>query len=127
MTAGDEGRFDRAFNTFYKLLDDESVMVASHVAGVSGQIARARPPLQTRITQQLLKIGHTHFPADRQALIMSYAIQSFGEYFAEATLRDQDRMVAFVQQQIDCASPKTRKLAKDFLKQRTDTPAAPLH
>ena len=120
VTAGDDGRFERSFNVFYKLLDDESVMVASHVAGVSGQIARAKPQLQPKITQQLMSIPQTHFPAERQALIISYALLSLNEYFAEAAPRDQDRMLAFAQQQLDCASPKTRKLAKDFIKQRTE-------
>jgi hypothetical protein len=128
VAAGDEGRFDKTFNTFYKLLDDDSVMVASHVAGVSGQIACARPELQPKITQQLLKIDQTHFPSDRQALIISYAILSFGAYFAAAAPRDQERIIAFVQQQLECASPKTRRLAKDFLKQwTTSTPAEPAH
>src|SRR5512139_2860989 len=66
VTAGDEGRFVKTFNTFYKLLDDESVMVASHVAGVSGQIARAKPALRSKITQRLLGIARTHFAAERQ-------------------------------------------------------------
>jgi len=116
VTAGDEGRFEKSFNAFYKLLDDESVMVASHVAGVSGQIARAKPQLRPKITQRLLSIPQTHFPADRQALIMSYAMLALDEYFADAAPRDQDRMLAFAHQQLDCASPKTRKLAKDFIK-----------
>lgn len=119
VTAGDEGRFEKSFNAFYKLLDDESVMVASHVAGVSGQIARAKPALRPKITQRLLGIPQTHFPAERQALITSYALLSLNEYFAESTPRDQDRIVAFAQQQLDCASPKTRRLAKDFIKQWT--------
>ena len=120
VTAGDEGRFEKSFSAFYKLLDDESVMVAAHVAGVSGQIARAKPQLRPKITQRLLSIPQTHFPAERQALIMSYALVSLDEYFTDATTRDQDRILAFVHQQIDCASPKTRKLAKDFIKKWTD-------
>jgi len=120
VTAGDEGRFEKSFNAFYKLLDDESVMVASHVAGVSGQIARARPLLQPKITQRLLGITQTHFPAERQALIISYAIPALDEYFANSSAREQDRILAFVQQQIDCASPKTRRLAKDFVKKWTE-------
>jgi hypothetical protein len=32
-------------------------------------------------------------------------------------------MLAFAHQQIDCASPKTRKLAKEFIK-KWETPAA---
>jgi hypothetical protein len=117
VSAGDEGRFEKSFNAFYKLLDDESVMVASHVAGVSGQIARAKSALRPKITQRLLGIPQTHFPPERQALITSYALLSLNEYFADATARDQDRILAFVRQQLDCASPKTRKLAKDFIKQ----------
>jgi hypothetical protein len=120
VTAGDEGRFEKSFNAFYRLLDDESVMVASHVAGVSGQIARAKALLQPKITQRLLGITQTHFPAERQALIVSYAIPSLDEYFAEATAREQGRILAFVQRQIDCASPKTRKLARDFIKKWTE-------
>jgi hypothetical protein len=116
VTAGDDGHFEKTFNTFYKLLDDESVMVAAHVAGVSGQIAKAKPELQSKITRRLLDIDKTHFPADRQAMIMSYALPSFDQYFAAAAARDQDRILAFAHQQIDCASPKTRKLAKDFIK-----------
>lgn len=123
VSAGDEGRFEKSFNAFYKLLDDESVMVASHVAGVSGQIARAKPALRPKITQRLLSIPQTHFPPARQALITSYALLSLNEYFANAAPRDQDRILAYVQQQLDCASPKTRKLAKDFIK-KWGTPAA---
>ena len=115
IDAGDEGRFEKSFNTFYKLLNDESVMVASHVAGVSGRIARAKPALQSKITRQLLDIDQTHFPPDRQALIISYAIPSLDEYFADATPRDQDRILAFVQKQVDCPSTKTSKLANDFV------------
>ncbi len=120
VAAGDDDRFEKSFNTFYRLLDDESVMVASHVAGVSGQIACAKPQLQSKITQRLLTIEQTHFPPDRQALIISYAIQSFDQYFADTAARDQDRILAFVQQRVDCASPKTRKLAKDFVKKWTE-------
>ncbi len=120
VTAGDDGRFEKSFTTFYRLLDDESVMVASHTAGVSGQIARAKPQLRSKITHRLLSIPQTHFPADRQALIISYALTALDEYFAESTARDQDRILAFTHQQIDCASPKTRKLAKDFIKKWTD-------
>ena len=123
VTAGDDGRFERTFSAFYHLLDDASVMVASHVAGVSGQIARAKPVLQAKITQRLLSIRQTHFSADRQALIISYALLSLDQYFAETAARQQDRILAFVRQQLDAASPKTRRLAKDFLKKWTEQPA----
>ncbi len=111
-----ENRFEKAFKVFYSLLDDESVMVASHTAGVSGAIARAKPALQTKITKRLLEVDRTHFDARRQALINSYVIAALGEYFAELLAKDQDRVIAVVHGQLDSASPKTRKAAKEFLK-----------
>jgi hypothetical protein len=112
--ADDEGRFDKAFNTFYGLLDDESVMVASHIAKVSGKIAQAKPHLQDKITKRLLAIDKTHFDAERQGLVKGYAIAALDEYYAEA--HDQAKILAFVRKQLSAASPKTRKAAKDFLK-----------
>ena len=42
VVAGDDGRFEKSFNTFYRLLDDESVMVAAHVADRPPRRARSR-------------------------------------------------------------------------------------
>jgi hypothetical protein len=108
------GLFEKAFNVFYGLLDDESVMVASHAAGVSGSIAKAKPALQTKITKRLLDIGKTHFEPGRQDLIKSYIIEAFSLYVDES--RDKARIIEFVRQQLNASSPKTRKLAKEFLK-----------
>jgi len=113
VTAGDEGRFEKTFNTFYKLLDDESIMVASHVAGVSGQIAKAKPALQSKITRRLLDIDKTHFAADRQALIISYALPSFAQYFADADARRTLESILH---------PKIRQTARQLLAQHADAP-----
>jgi len=111
--ADDAGRFEKAFNAFYALLDDESVMVASHVAGASGKIAKARPGLRRKITRRLLEIDKTHFDASRRDLVKSYIIQAFGEYIEGS--RDRAKILAFVRQQLESVSPKSRKLAKAFL------------
>ncbi len=108
-----KGLFEKVFDVYYGLLDDESVMVASHLAGTSGKIAKAKPALQPKITQCLLAVDKTHFNASRQALIKSYIIEAFSEYFEES--EDKAMMIAFVKQQVDCESPKTRRAAKVFL------------
>ena len=108
------GLFDKAFNVFFDLLDDKSVMVASHTAGLSGKIAKAKPSLQSRITKRLLDIDKTHFDPSRQGLIKSYIIEALDQYFAES--KNKTEIIAFVKQQVNCASPKTRKMAKAFLK-----------
>lgn len=114
VEADEDDRFDAIFDSYYSLLDDESVMIASHVAGVSGKIAQAKPKLQTRITKRLLNIDATHFEPGRKDLIKSYAIESFDAYFEEA--ENQEEIVEFVRRQLDCTSPKTRKSAKRFLR-----------
>ena len=114
VQAGDEGRFEKDFDVYYSLLDDESVMVASHAAGASGKIARAKPHLQSNITRRFLDIDRSHFDESRKSLIKSYIIQAFGEYFKAA--QDKAGIIAFVKRQLDCSSPKTRKMAREFLK-----------
>ena len=113
IKADETGLFEKAFNVYYGLLDDESVMVASHAAGASGRIAKAKPALQSKITKRLLEVDKTHFDANRQGLIKGYVIEALDEYFEVS--KDKAKILAFVKQQMDCHSPKTRKLAKAFL------------
>lgn len=108
------GRFEAILDTFFDLLDDESVMVASHTAAVAGQIALAQPELQSRISKKLFGINHTHFDPERKGLVCSYAIGSFDEYFSQAD--NPDEIAAFVREQLKSTSPKTRKMAASFLK-----------
>jgi hypothetical protein len=109
-----EGRFEALLDDFFSLLDDESVMVASHTAAVAGKIALARPELQERITKKLLGISQTHFDAERKGLVAGAAIDSFEEYFSQSS--NQDEIASFVRRQLNSASPKARKLAAAFLK-----------
>ncbi|UCH62285.1 MAG: hypothetical protein JSU77_10820 [Fidelibacterota bacterium] len=113
VPADKHGLFDKAFDIYYDLLDDRSIMVAAHAAGRSGKIARAKPALQPKITGRLLNIEQTHFDQGRQDLIKPFIIESFEEYFERS--QDKAQILAFVRQQVNCRSPKARKLAKAFL------------
>ena len=106
-----EGRFERIFDRYFDLLSDDKVMVARYLAQSAGRIARAKPHLQARIVDRLLgidRIQHRH-----KELIKADVIASFGEFFEESV--DQERMRAFVEQQVDSSSPKTWKAARQFL------------
>ncbi len=109
-----EDRFQKIFDSYYSLLDDKSVIVAIYVAGNSAQIVRAKPHLENRITNILLNIDKTHHPAGRKELIKAGAIEAFMEYFAKA--RNKAKILEFVTKQQDSESPKTRKIAKAFIK-----------
>jgi len=109
-----KNKFEKIFDKFYHLLNDKSVIPAAHLAGNSGKIAQAKPKLQTKITNKLLSIDKTHHAPERRDLIKGYAIESFSEYFEKA--ENKNKIIDFVKKQLDCKSPKTRKIAKQFLK-----------
>ena len=109
-----ENRFEKIFDKYFGLLDDKSMIVAIYVASSSGKIVRAKPKLESEITNRLLDIDETHHPEGRKPLIKAGAIEAFNLYFTEAT--DKERILAFVREQQKCDSPKTRKIAQDFLR-----------
>ncbi len=110
--ADPENRFEKIFDTYYGLLGDKSVIPPAHVTLNSGKIALAKPKLRAKITNRLLDIDNT---VQRHTdLVKASAIEAFDTYFGES--KDQERIIEFVKAQLDCESPKTRKMAKAFLK-----------
>lgn len=51
--ADSRDKFNKIFDKYYDLFND-SVIVAGHLAANSGKIAKAKPELQTRVTNELL-------------------------------------------------------------------------
>jgi hypothetical protein len=107
-------KFEKVFDRFYGLLNDRSFITAAYLAGASGKIAKAKPKLQTRITNRLLSIDKTHHEQERKDLVKTNIIEAFEEYFDQT--RNKKRIIEFVKKQLNCKSPKTRKAAKEFLK-----------
>jgi hypothetical protein len=110
--ADSESKFEKIFDVYYGLLNDKSVIPRAHVAVNSGKIALAKPNLRAEITNRLLamdKVVQRH-----RDLVKASAIEAFDAYFEES--EDQRRIIEFVRAQLDCESPKTRKMAKAFLK-----------
>jgi hypothetical protein len=106
-------RLEGIFERLYSILDGEGTIAAAHLARNSGKIARAKPELRAKITQRLLNIDRTHHGRQKE-LIKGHAIEAFDEYFEEA--EDQLEILEFVKQQLKSQSPKTKKLAREFLK-----------
>lgn len=114
LSAADQGaRMQADLGALLVLLDSPSVMVAGHTAAAAGQVAAACPSLQAIITERLLKASAPERDAERAALIVSYVLDAFDLYIEGCPQRE--RMVGLAFSQIDCASPKTRKRAKQFL------------
>jgi hypothetical protein len=109
-----ERRFDNIFDQYFDLLDDESVIAARYLAGSAGIIAKSKPYLQARITERLLDIDNTHHKEGRKDLIKGDIIQTFEGFFEES--HHKEEILAFVAEQLESSSPKTRKAATAFLK-----------
>jgi hypothetical protein len=109
-----KNKFDKIFDRFYGLLNDESMITAANVVDHSGMIARSKPKLQGRITNKLLGIDKTHHGPECKNIIKGKAILSFGEYFEEAG--NKKKMIEFARKELKNTRPATRKKAEKFLK-----------
>ncbi len=122
VAADHQRRFERIFPTYFALLDDEALSVAAHVARLAGEIAQARPALQTRITQRLLALDKTHFDAGRRDLIKSYALEAFDKYYEPSP--NKAAMHTMAAAMVASTSPRARKAAKAWLKKHGPGPAS---
>ena len=109
-----ESRFEKILDTYYRLLDDRSMITAVYIARSSGKIVRAKPDLEPYITSRLLDIDKTHHESGRKELIKSGAIEALIEYYSLA--EDRTKIIGFVKAQLESESPKTRRMAREFLK-----------
>jgi hypothetical protein len=113
VPADREGRFEKSFAAYFALLEDEAVSVAAHVARLSGEIARARPSLEPRITRRLLALDRARIRPDRRDLVKAHALEAFDRYFDRAG--GQRQMLAFAHGLIESKSPRAKKAAREFL------------
>jgi hypothetical protein len=107
----EEKKFEKIFDKYCGLVEDKSFIVAVNVVGNLGKIAKAKPNLQAKITSILLDVGRTSHK--HKDLMKSGSIQSFAEYFDET--ENKEKILEFVSRQLGCESPKTRKMAKQFI------------
>ncbi len=110
-----KNKFEKIFDKYFSNINGDRTMVAGQAALNSGKIAKAKPSLQKQITNRLLNIEKTH-KGKQIELIKAYVIEAFNEYFTESS--DKNKIVDFVKAQLKSKSPKTRKVAKEFLKRK---------
>ena len=109
-----ENKFQKIFSQYYSLMDD-SVIVARNVVANSGKIALYKPYLENRIIEQLLNVDKT--TQKHKGLIKGDAIEAFDVIFEQT--KNKRTILNFVKDQLNCESPRTRKIAKEFLNKRS--------
>ena len=106
-------KFEADFNKYFDNIAGEKTMVAGQAAMNAGKIAKAKPNLQTKITDILLNIDQIH-QGKQTELMKAHAITAFNDYFEEAM--NKEKIIDFVNKQLESKSPKARTAAKEFLK-----------
>lgn len=105
-------RFEIIFDEFYGILKSEKTIVPMYLLKYSGKIVNFKPDLEDRITNILLDIDSIHHGKQIE-LVKSAAIECFSEFFSKA--KNKEKIINFVEKQLNSESPKTRKIAKDFI------------
>ena len=108
-----EKKFEGLFDEFYDYLKSDKTITSIYIVKSSGKIARCKPRLNEKITKLLLNIEKIH-PGKQIELVKSAVIESFSEYFE--LIENKKEVTDFVKKQGSSSSPKTRIIAKDFLK-----------
>lgn len=108
-----ESRFEGILDKLFERLDDESVIPPCYVARNCPVIASHRPDLLQRVVTELLAVEGTHHKAGRKDLIKADIILALEQLYGK--IENQTEVLRFVETQLECSSPKTRKAAKAFL------------
>ena len=106
-------KFMDIFDKYFSNIESNRTMVAGQATLNSGKIAKKIPSIRLKITNILLNIDKIH-KGKQIELLKAYAIESFNEYFEE--VENKNEILNFVKEQLDSTSPKTRKVAKEFIK-----------
>lgn len=118
LTAVDkEKRFENFFDEFYSNLKTEKTIVPIYILKYSGRIVNFKPDLEEKITNIFLNIESIH-TAKQIELVKSAIIESFSEFFNK--VKSKNKIINFVEKQLNSESPKTRKISKEFLEKWRD-------
>lgn len=111
-------KFEAIFDKYYSFLNDEYMVTVANVVGQSGKIALAKPYLVQKITDELLKVENIsvtpHLTEECRRVIAEKAIASFDLFFEK--IEQKEKVVSFVERQLNSSRTKLRIEAEDFLK-----------
>jgi hypothetical protein len=113
-----KNKFDKIFNEYYGFLAADSMITIAHVIDNSAKIAKAKPYLTERITDELLKIENlpTKPPITQECknILTGKAILVFDEFFNQ--IKNKAPIISFVKKQVNNTRNATKVKADKFLK-----------
>lgn len=113
--ADSQDKFKKLFGKFYRCLTEGSLITAGHVIDNSGRIALAKPELQDRITEELLKVEAVSVPTEEcRNILIGKTITTFDAYCDK--IRNDEEVIAFVERQLNNSRKATKAKAQKLLK-----------
>lgn len=113
-----ENRFEDIFDKYFGLLNAEYMVTVANVIGNSGKIAKAKPHLTQKITNELLKIENlttkSHLTQECKNILLGHAISAFDMYFDQ--IENKEEVISFATRQLNNTRNATKVKAEKFLK-----------
>lgn len=113
-----EKKFDKIFEKYFRLLENDYMVTVANVVGNSWKIAVAKPYLTTKITDKLLTMEHRlttpHLSEECKRVIYEHAISSFDVFFPQ--IEQKEKVLMFVKQQLTSSRGSLKRSAEKFLK-----------
>ena len=107
-----ENKFDNIFETYFGILKQGKTMTSAHVIEKAGIVAKFKKQYRSKITSLLLNFENM-YKGGQTELMKAAVIQAFSHYFEEYNQKEE--MIKFVKNSEKSSSPKTHKLAIEFL------------
>jgi len=110
-----ENKVDKIFGKLFGFLLEGSLITAGHVVEGSDKLARAKPYLKERITQEILKVEQVTLPTEEcRNILKGKSIDTFSRYIDHPEKHPE--IVAFIRRQTRNTRNSTRKRAEDFIR-----------
>jgi hypothetical protein len=113
-----EKKFDKIFEKYYSLLDNEYMVTVANVVDCSGKIALAKPYLTSPIVEKLLRVETIpttpHLSQECKRVIAGHAIEAFDHFFPQ--IEQKEKVFSFVRKHLKSPRKTLRIESEDFLK-----------
>jgi len=108
-----DNKFDAIFGKYYSFLDSDYMVTVANVVGSSDKIARAKPYLIPKITDELLKVQDIslslHLTEECKRVVAQQTIQSFDLFFDQ--IGPKEGVILFVKSCVDSPREKLKTTA----------------
>lgn len=109
-----ENRFSSIYDDYFKCINDAKFMTARRCIQNTTRILANKNELKEDILNILLNIDKLcNFPQKQKALLKSDVIEVFNGFYRQ--INDKERVNKFVNVELDSISPKTKKMAREFI------------